>query len=170
MVVFKSIKPGTKFKSSIFRDKTRQQAERLAPKIKSDFEKTTRTWVNKPLFEQQVSVGRPAVNGLLGSGANKTGVSLEVFTRELIYKFIDEGTRVRYATMSPDFQAKTVPQLIGSRKGKGRLLFVNKNHPRPGIKKREFTVILHRKWQSQFRAEMQRALNEGAIASGHSAR
>lgn len=166
MVVFKSIKPATKFKSSTFRAALQERASRIAPKVKADFEKTTNTWKDRPVFEVQVKVGRAAVGDLKTTQAT-AGVLLEVFTTDEIYGYLDEGTKVRYATMSKDFLAKTRPGVIGSRAGRGRMLFVNKRRPRPGIKARKFTETIAKKWQPEFRTQMQQALEEGARASGH---
>lgn len=168
MIVFKSIKPGVKFKSSVFRANTRATAATIAPEIEKDFAKTTRTWKEKPKFERTVKVG-VAAGGRLAKQVtgSATGVSVEVSTDSDVYRFVDEGTKVRYATMTPDFLAKTQPNVIGSRRGRGGLLFVNKKKPRPGIKARNFSKIIQKKWQPRFRKEMQAALDKAAKESGH---
>ena len=52
--------------------------------------------------------------------------------------WLDEGTEVRYATMTHDFQAKTSHRELVSGVGRGGLYFVNKRWPKPGIDAREF--------------------------------
>lgn len=52
--------------------------------------------------------------------------------------FLNVGTRVRYATMTPDFSPKTSPRVLRSGSGSGGLAYVNVNKPNPGIEKREF--------------------------------
>lgn len=171
MIIFKSIKPATKFRSSTFRDSFRQEAIRMSGPIVKDFDKTVATWKeeDKPEFESIVKVGNLAGGKLakqvMGSAS---GVSLEVSTDSAIYLYLDEGTEVRYATMSKDFQAKTRPRFIGSRRGRGRRLFVSKKHPRPGIKAREFTKTIAKKWTTPFRQRMDKALKDAAAKSGHS--
>ena len=170
MIAFKAIKPGVKFKSSIFRDELRSAAEKMLPKVKKDFEKTAKTWNEKPKFEGEVAVGRPAMGRYLaGKIGITTGVMLAVITTSPIYLYVDEGTRVRYATMTPDFQPKTIPNWIGSRKGRGGMLFISKKRPRPGIKARNFTKIIHKTWQPLFRKEMAAAMKRAAERSGHGA-
>lgn len=171
MIVFRSIKPGQKFKSSTFRAQMKDAAERMAPGIEKDFAKTTRTWKEKPKFSREVKVG-VAAGGRLAKQVtgSASGVSVEVSTDSDVYRFVDEGTKVRYATMTPDFLAKTRPRWIGSRKGRGGLLFVNKKRPRPGIKAREFSKEIHKKWQKPFRVEMERAMKQAAKESGHGVR
>lgn len=92
--------------------------------IKSDFEKTTRTWNDKPTFIQDK--------------ATTQKLEAQTYTNHLIYFFITRGTRVRYATMTPDFSRKTNPRIIGSRRGRGGVAFISRRFPRPGIKAREF--------------------------------
>lgn len=168
MIVFKSIKPGKRFKSAVFRANTRAAAEQVAPEIEKDFAKTTRTWKEKPKFTREVKAGA-AAGGRLAKQVtgSATGVSVEVSTDSDVYRFVDEGTKVRYATMTPNFIAKTQPNVIGSRRGRGGLLFVNKKRPRPGIKARNFSKLIQKKWQPRFRKEVQRALDKGAKESGH---
>jgi hypothetical protein len=70
----------------------------------------------------------------------------DIFISDPIYYFLNFGTRVRYATMSDDWQSKTVPRLIASRQGSGRVLYVRTDRPRPGIKARHFDEEIAKKW------------------------
>ena len=170
MIKFKAIKPATKFKSSIFREELRTAAAAIAPKIQKDFEKTVATWKEKPEFKTEIAVGNAA--GKVARKANVThaqsGVAISVTTDSDIYRFVDEGTKVRYATMSKDFQAKTRPKVIGSRAGRGRKLFVNRKRPRPGIKGRKFSKTIAQRQNKPFRSAMDSALTRAAKKSGHS--
>lgn len=171
MFVFRSIKPGTKFKSSTFREGCRAAAGKMENKILADAKKTVKTWTEPSEFQTEVSVGRAAA-AVAGKSRKKdqTGVSLEVWTEDKIWGYLDEGTRVRYATMSKDFRAKTRVNVINSYKGRGRMLFVNRHRPRPGIKARNWSKELHKKWQPLFREAMKQALAQGAKECGHSIR
>lgn len=160
MILFRPIKPGTKFRSSVFRETVASATRATLKEVRHDFDKTVRTWRTKPTFKEEVRVGALA----RGKGP---GVSLSVTTDSDIYKFVDEGTRVRYATMSKDFRAKTKPNVIGSGGGRGKLLFVNKRRPRPGIKARNFSKLIKQKWQGKFRADMRAALHTAKQKSGH---
>lgn len=61
-----------------------------------------------------------------------------------IYNYVDIGTRVRYATMSPKFRPKTIPNTL--RTGPGhppiRPLFVDRNNPQPGIAARGYSDLI----------------------------
>lgn len=64
-----------------------------------------------------------------------------VYTEDDPYFFVDAGTRVRYATMTPDFIPKTKPRKFQSGAGRGGLRYWDRMVPRPGIEKREWTVL-----------------------------
>jgi hypothetical protein len=53
--------------------------------------------------------------------------------------FLDEGTTIRYATMTPDFEPKTEPRRLSSVPGRGGVAYINPHIPRPGIEARFFT-------------------------------
>ena len=168
MIVFRSIKPATKFRSSAFRAAAVARANKLAPKMTADMKKPTKTWSTPVEFKTEVKVGN-AAGGKLAKKVtgNAAGVSIEVSTEDKRYGFLDTGTKVRFATMTKGFQSKTVPNSLNARRGRGGVAFVNRKHPRPGIRARNFTKIVHKTWQKPFRAEMADALKEGAQKSGH---
>lgn len=167
MIAFKSIKPGTKFNSLAFRREFATQAERIAPKIHADMKKPTMTWVPPVEFEEQVFVGTRAATEADKSGA---GIAILVTTEDNRYRFVDEGTKVRYATMTKNFIPKTRVKSLKAYKGRGGLLFVNKKKPKPGIKARGFTKIVQRKWRPEFTELMREAMRSGATKSGHGVR
>lgn len=154
VVVWKQIKP-----SRLNEDALRLQLLNLTRDvgrgIKKDFEKTTATWDNKPEFTITRSVSR------------KRGPEVLVGTDDEIYKFVDEGTRVRHAVMTTPFVSKTVPNVIGSRRGVGGRLFVSRRIQRPGIKARNFTKILQKKWQPIFKRRGEKAMKRARQISGH---
>ena len=111
--------------------------------VKADFGVTVQTWHRRPKF----FIRTP-----------KAGVRL-IFTPNLIYRFVSGGTRVRYATMTPGFIAKTAPRKIASQMGRGGLWYVSKKRPRPGIKAREFASVIGEKWDKELPRIMQRAID-----------
>lgn len=113
-----------------------------AEAIRADYHVTTRTWSNKPTFV----IEKPNPWERL------------IYTENEIYGYVSEGTPVRYATMTPDFQAKTAPRVIASGTGRGGVAFVSKAHPRPGIKAREFPETIGRKWDKEAPRQIERAL------------
>lgn len=87
------------------------------------YAKTTRTWVTPTKFS-----------------ARKTTKGLSILVNNKNYIYIDRGTSVRYATMTKGFKAKTKVGVLYSYQGAGRVAFVNKAKPKPGIQARGFTV------------------------------
>lgn len=113
-----------------------------AKAVKVDFDTTTKTWTTRPEF--QIARGK---------------FLRKVFTEDANYGFVNDGTTVRYALMSPDFKAKTRPGFIGSGAGAGDLIIVNRNNPRPGIKARQFDKMISEKWEKEFPIQIQRAID-----------
>lgn len=100
----------------------------LAKEAKELFEKTVSTWKRKPTF----SIYRNKEGRSIGTRGEYSD----------IYGYIDNGTRVRHAVMTPDFLAKTRPGSIFARGGRGGLAFVSKKINRPGIVARGFSEII----------------------------
>jgi hypothetical protein len=127
--------------------------------IDQQYKKTYRTWQHKPDFKKTKAVITKR------RIAGNTGIHKKV-SKENPYQFVEKGTRVRYATMSPDFKAKTRPGLIVSRKGTGGVLFVNRNKPRPGIKKRDFTGQIRKREQPKFTRLVTKTFNDFSKKQG----
>lgn len=124
--------------------------------IKKEYEKTTKTWKRKPNFETLI--------GLTGKDA-----SVLVGTDSSVYKFVDEGTRIRWALMSADWKSKTKPKKIGSTRGSGRVIIAGRRamqrrniKPRPGIKAREFSETIRKQRRKKFTRRMVKAMQQGA--------
>ena len=108
-------------------------AKDLGNRIWLDYQRTVETWIDRPKFTKEVEI-------------HGDTITMQVGTEDRIYLFIDKGTKVRYATMSPDFKAKTRPGILGSGRGAGGVLFVSKKHPRPGIEARRFSDTIQEKY------------------------
>lgn len=107
-----------------------------AENIRIDFGVVTQTWAHKPKF--LIELVDPYTYDIYTNS--------EVNGKP-IFKFISGGTRVRYATMSADWVSKTQPNVLGSGQGAGRMMFVSRNRPHPGIVARNFPHIIILKWQ-----------------------
>jgi hypothetical protein len=114
------------------------------------FQNTVRTWQRQPRF-----VTRKVYHGY--------GVEVDP---DKPWDWINQGTRVRYATMSKDWRSKTKPNVIASYNGAGRVLFVSRKHPRPGIQARNFTDIIMKRVQARAANRMRAALNEASYGAG----
>jgi len=157
-VLFKAVKP-SKLKEKEFRLEFLNEMRKAGTAVRRDYKKTTQTWHgDKPRFEQLVSLsgGGPTlvieVTG--GHGADK-------------WFWLDRGTKVRYATMSMNFRAKTRPGVLSSSGGRGGVLYVNRKRPRPGIKARKWTIIIVRMWTPRFKRRMEGAMRRAAKKSPH---
>lgn len=122
--------------------------------LSKEFAKTVATWRNKPAFDKTVTEDAGRIVG-------------EVSTDSDIYRYVSGGTRVRYATMSPDFSAKTQPHVIGSGPGSGGVLYISKMHPRPGIEAREFDKTIAEQKAKKIESILAAAVRAAIKASGH---
>lgn len=154
MITMRVIRPA-KLNSAVFRAEASVAIERTLKAIKAGYDKTEATWKEKAVFDKTMTQTAIEIIG-------------RYFTSNKIVKFLDEGTKVRYATMSADWVSKTTPRFIGSGFGRGRVLFINKKRPRPGIKPRHWTDEIKKATLPLFRAEAKAAYARAAKKSGHS--
>lgn len=132
-------------------DAAKEQAlKQLGEEAKALFEKTVETWTDKPNFT-----------------VNENENNVTVGTSSKVYSYVDKGTSVRYAVMSDDYNPKTRSRVIGSSGGRGRMIFVSRNHPKPGIVAREFSAIIQERMQKKFAATFKRVIK--AYKSGEAA-
>lgn len=158
MIVVRAVKAKA-FQSSVFREEMVVASKSVLQESLDDFKRTVQTWKDKPKFSSRVD-----------QGAAVGGVRFQIGTDDVIYGFIDEGTKVRYATMSKDWVSKTEPGVIQAFHGAGRKLFVNKKYPRPGIKARKFTKIIAKSTRARMEPALRNALARAARRSGHGAK
>ena len=151
----------------------RDAAIQAAKDMGKDLEAVTRTWKDeKPRIQTEAK--------LVPSGTPPYPMFHTSFTASAWPKndnskgywkwvWLDLETKVRYAVMSPNFIPKTRKGQLNSWAGKGKMLFVSKKHPMPGIKARKFSKALRDKWSkpTMFKARMQAALVKARKASGH---
>jgi len=124
---------------------------------------TVSNWKVKPEFEISVDVGRDEASVFVG-------------TNNMIYKYLHDGTKVRWALMSDPFEPKTHPRILGVGPGvghvvaRGRSGFAKAGIPeaRPGIRAREWSQeIVKRENQSkQFEKNMQTAFDRAVRKGG----
>lgn len=108
----------------------------------------TTTWRHKPNWKE---IG-PKVRG--------DDLIWQRVTKDKPYIFVELGTKVRYATMTADFVAKTQPGQLIPGPGRGGVLFINKKVPRPGIKARESNKKIAENTQKQMARIMQNELKK----------
>lgn len=110
----------------------------------ADYDTTVMTWSSE--HQPEFGISAP------------TKQSRVIGTSDKPFIFIDQGTKVRYVTMTRGFKAKTRPGFVGSGAGAGGVLFFSKKKPRPGIVPRRFSEIIAAKWQRQFPILLESAL------------
>lgn len=148
-----------KLNTQVFKAALRNAVQKEIKAADKEFAKTYRTFRHKPDFKQSFDETPSTIEGAtLTSGEGST---------DNPYPFVTKGTSVRYATMTPDFEAKTTPRIIDSRTGKGGIAYIDTRKPRPGIEAREFEEEIAKAEQPKFRERAQAALNEAAKKSGH---
>lgn len=90
---------------------------------------TTSTWSDPPTF----TVKRVRT---------EQGVTAQIWVSDSRWTWLDQGTRVRYATMQKGFIAKTKVGVLYSYKGNGQIAFVSKKKPMPGIAARGWSQLI----------------------------
>lgn len=121
------------------------------------FEQSAHTW--KPEDQPEVAVA------IRQEGQERIIAYIVVEGR--VYRFVSEGTDVRYATMSVDFAPKTQPGKIVAGRGSGRLRYVSRQVARPGIKARKFDAEIARRTAKDFKQIAERHLRQAVQESGH---
>lgn len=153
--LFKEITPGP-FRYNKLISQLTTGVFRVGRRMKRDYEKTVATWKVKPQFEMLTQRSSSVASVLVG-------------TDNRIYAYVNNGTSVRYATMSYDFDAKSKVRVLGSFPGRGGRAYVNRHQPRRGIAGREWSFVIQRKYERDFRDAMEIAMGEARVASGHPA-
>lgn len=81
---------------------------RVAADAKRDIRRTTAHWNHRVTFTVNKTLSRRAAD-----------YGFTITTDDLIWGFLNEGTEVRYAVMTRDFEAKTQPNVLDSGEGHG---------------------------------------------------
>lgn len=106
------------------------------------FGETTATWRNAPGFGTEVSSTSSKAQAITGP----IGSELQVNK----WLWLNSGTRVRHALMSRDWRSKTTSGVLRSGGGGGKVVRVSKRIRRPGIKAREWTILIAKNRQKPF--------------------
>jgi hypothetical protein len=78
----------------------------------------------------------------------------------IILKYLDNGTAVRFATMTHEFTPKTRRGFLGSTPGKGEMAFVNRKISHPGIESRNWTKTIMEQRHKIYYALFQKRVNK----------
>lgn len=134
-------------------------------KIKKDFSTTVRGWRAKNTAGQKV---KPTFNTKFSK--NRQMLSINIFTRDDIYRFINDGTAPRMIfpaakaslRFKPGYTASSSPGKIKSGKSRRTGAFMNATYVRhPGIEAREFDETIAKKQLGPFMLDINRVLYKG---------
>jgi len=138
--------------------------------IKEDYGRITKTWKHKPKFEALTSLTGP-------------GPVLFIATDDEIYRFVNEGTPPHdipttgstLLVFKSGYKSKSVPGMIGSRRGGGfgKTVFTTKRDKQgkpikhPGTKPRNFEKVIKKNRTPWFKRQMEAAMKEANKKAGH---
>jgi len=125
-----------------FNEKIRKSTVETGKELNKLFNRTTTTWQHRVKFRRRMR------------GFNRVTVS----TNDPPYFFVNNGTRVRRALMTPDFVPKSKPRTLRQGVGRGGVQFISRKIQRPGIKAREFDKVIAKKIKPKMRAILLRNL------------
>ena len=105
-----------------------------------------------PTFKSAVNIERGKIVGtVLMSGRDAQQAQITV------WQLLDQGTRVRFMQLSPDWQSKTAPGQLRSGPGRGKKLGIDKEAPEPGIRARKFGETVAK----EMKGDADRSVREG---------
>lgn len=136
--------------------------KKLNKAIQTDFHSTVETWDHKPKFIKNTYIFQDRIVGFVRTVRISGGKP-----PELVYYFINNGTRIRYAHMTSDFEPKSRRRVIGSFAGRGGFDKLDVRFPMPGIEAREFDVAIAIKHNARLAFRLKVAMRLGAKRSGH---
>ena len=130
-------------------------AKEMGNNILQDYQTTTRTWDHTVHWRQVTST-------------SSDEVSRKVWTTDDIYRYVHDGTDIRFAVLSSDFIPKTIPAYLGSFPGRGGVIRFDFQNPRPGIIARNFTDTIVKKQEKRILRVAESHLRRAVANSGFS--
>lgn len=130
-----------------------------AKRIQSDFEATSDSWQDhNPVFSIKTRF----------AGGN---IRILITTGDEVWGYLNRGTNIRWAVMSPDFLPKTRKHSLQSFPGRGgavlrgqRAMTAAGVPPRPGIEAREWNKVVMELYRPEISADIRAAIREGLAA------
>jgi len=168
VIAARAIKTSRPFKSEIFRDEMTKAANVIRKDALADFKKTTANWKHKVTFASKVWVG----------GISK-GIEVHVATDDVIYGYVDEGTRphiiraktrngLRFLGRITRGIPKTQPNVVGTFPGKAGTGWTRKMAVKhPGNKPRNFSKHIAKTTQKELSRETKNALARFTRRTGY---
>lgn len=139
----------------------KQELKREASESSSDFRKIVSGWHgDKPHFEGTVEIDGNNATVTVKPTGSTLGVNK--------FRWLDKGTRTRWAVMSGGWRSKTAPGKFSSGRGSGRVIIAGRRamqrrniKPRKGIKARNWTEGLQKRRGPRFTKRLLAASKRG---------
>lgn len=80
-----------------------------------------------------------------------------------IWVYLDQGTDIRYAILSSDWNSKTRPNSFSTSLGSGRVVKIDINFPQPGIEARNWTKLLALVEQEKLETATNKIFNDARL-------
>lgn len=160
---FKALKPkkNPPYPPKVIRLRTLNWLRKEGTQQRNLLKRTVIKWKGaRPVFTTEIHLSRTG-GGIAEVTTRPTG------TKKAVNKWVwlNEGTKIRWAMMSPNWKSKTTPGTLITNKGRGKVLFVGKRAfkrlglpPRPGIKPREWTIVIQNRRQKPFLVGIRRII------------
>lgn len=148
-----SFLPGTLKVKEVVGTILAEMKNRQSEKLIDLFNKTIQHWNEPPKFVAKFSF----------SGGNAVLWAVATGDDHDIWKWIwlDEGTSVRHAILSDDWQSKTSVGSLVSGSGSGYVTAINSNYLGAGIDPRNFAEQITEEMEKTFAADIQAAIDRG---------
>jgi len=135
------------------RDRAKKALKIWAKIFKVEYLKTHANWPRQPVWHIKYE-------------STTEGESVTIYTNNNIYRFLHDGTKVRWAVMSNPFTPKTSYRLLGSGPGKGKAILKGAKAmgkagiqaPMPGIEARRWTDEILRVHENRFQDSMNKVV------------
>ena len=151
--MFKAILP-KKFNARALTEGLISEVKKFSREAKVDLLRPTSMWSTSVLFTTQMTQTRARIR-------------VVIFTEDERYRFLDQGTRVRFATMTSNFSPKTRPNSLLASSGSGSVSYVDRNRPHRGIQARSFAEQVKNIHEPKLVKRFGNTLRIGVIKSGH---
>lgn len=167
VLLHKVIKP-KKLNTAGMRTQLLGGAVMISKEILLDYELTTAFWKHHVKFERLVDFSDNRIEILVG-------------TDDKIYGYVDKGTQSaglvvarpgKVFAFPEHYEAHTTPDVPVSMKARGRygdVIFTKRFHHK-GIKARNFSKLIEKKWKRKLNKEVAQIYKDMALTSGHNVR
>ena len=156
-IELQAIVPKDAFKSRAFVDEIEKVLHDEVRELDRLYKQTYATWDKKPIMHREVKIGTREAHA-------------EVSTDDKKMLWLDDGTKKpRHALMSSSshpaglWKSKTKPNRLRSGSGRGKLVRVSRQIQKPGIKPRNWSIIIAKLREQAFQRNADAAIKRAKI-------